>query len=455
MELNIKTLLKKAGVNKYISFTVFTRLVNVFLGLGLIYFVSRFMSAELQGYYYTLYSLIAIQVFVELGLNYAIIQFASHEMANLEWSKSGVLLGDLVAKKRLQSLLVFSFRWFLGAGLIAAVLLTPLGLYFFKKTASTFLVFQASLTWVLILISTIFIFFVNACLALLEGCNRIIDVALIRFLQIFVSTLVISFALALNFQLYSLAIGSAVSFVIGIIMLWIKYRIFFKDLWSFKHPSVGMSWKTEIWPFQWKIAISWISGYLIFQIFNPLLFASHGPVLAGQMGMSLQIINAINGLFIVWMTTKAPSFGQLIANGERNKLNILFNNALKTSLCLMIIFLCFLNGFVYLISVYLPNYSLRILAPEFWIFLSLTCLANHILFSEAIYLRAHKEEPLMLLSIGNATVTTLLAFILIPSLGAWGAVISLGISSIFIGFLGGTAIFIEKKKLFESMNDYN
>jgi O-antigen/teichoic acid export membrane protein len=186
-----------------------------------------------------------------------------------------------------------------------------------------------------------------------------------------------------------------------------------------------------------------------------LLFASHGPVLAGQMGMSLQIINAINGLFIVWMTTKAPSFGQLIANGERNKLNILFNNALKTSLCLMIIFLCFLNGFVYLISVYLPNYSLRILAPEFWIFLSLTCLANHILFSEAIYLRAHKEEPLMLLSIGNATVTTLLAFILIPSLGAWGAVISLGISSIFIGFLGGTAIFIEKKKLFESMNDYN
>ena len=38
-------------------------------------------------------------------------------------------------------------------------------------------------------------------------------------------------------------------------------------------------------------------GYFIFQLFNPVLFATEGAVVAGQMGMTLAALNGIKHLF--------------------------------------------------------------------------------------------------------------------------------------------------------------
>ncbi|WP_457836170.1 hypothetical protein, partial [Staphylococcus aureus] len=78
--------------------------------------------------------------------------------------------------------------------------------------------------------------------------------------------------------------------------------------------------------------VSWMSGYLIFQLFNPLLFKTHGPIVAGQMGMSLQIIAAMNGAAMAWITTKAPTYGKLVATNQRNELDALFARGLLQSL---------------------------------------------------------------------------------------------------------------------------
>ena len=71
------------GIDRAVFFTLLGRGWNVGAGLIIIALVAHFLSPELQGYYYTFNSLIALQVFAELGLNFAIIQFASHEMAQL------------------------------------------------------------------------------------------------------------------------------------------------------------------------------------------------------------------------------------------------------------------------------------------------------------------------------------------------------------------------------------
>ena len=46
---------------------------------------------------------------------------------------------------------------------------------------------------------------------------------------------------------------------------------------------------------QWKIAISWTSGYLAFQLFTPLLFRYQNATVAGQMGMTIYISNIALG----------------------------------------------------------------------------------------------------------------------------------------------------------------
>jgi hypothetical protein len=67
-----------------------------------------FLSSELQDYYYTFNSLVALQVFTELGLSFAFIQFASHEMTQLTWQQGGMVSGNSEAKRRLHSLLHFA-----------------------------------------------------------------------------------------------------------------------------------------------------------------------------------------------------------------------------------------------------------------------------------------------------------------------------------------------------------
>ena len=56
---------------------------------------------------------------------------------------------------------------------------------------------------------------------------------------------------------------------------------------------------------QWRIAVSWMCGYFIFQLFVPVLFAYRGPLEAGQMGISLSISNVLASVAISWVNTKA------------------------------------------------------------------------------------------------------------------------------------------------------
>lgn len=96
--------------------------------------------------------------------------------------------------------------------------------------------------------------------------------------------------------------------------------------------------------------MSWISGYFIFQLFNPVLFATEGAVIAGQMGMTLAALNGIQSLSLSWMTTKIPLYSGLIAQKQYRQLDIIFNRTLRQSV--------FING-VALFSMFIMIYFIR------------------------------------------------------------------------------------------------
>ena len=90
-----------------------------------------------------------------------------------------------------------------------------------------------------------------------------------------------------------------------------------------------ISYRKEIFPFQWKMSISWMSGYFIYHLFNPVLFATAGPIQAGQMGLTIQAVNGIVVLSASWMSTKIPVFSKFIALKDYLSLDKLFNKTLK------------------------------------------------------------------------------------------------------------------------------
>lgn len=447
----MKTISLWLGIDRAVFFTLVARGWNAGAGLITILVISHFLSPMLQGYYYTFNSLIALQIFAELGLNFAIVQFSSHEMAKLTWLPDGTVSGDLEAKRRLQSLMHFALTWFGVAALLMIVVLLPVGLYFFKsQSARTAILPNVNIPWMILVILTATNLFIAAAAAILEGCGKVSQIAVLRLMQSLFSVSVIWLVIALGGNLYALTASSLMTALTGFAWLWIRHRMFFKDLISHRMTLPGMSWRKEIWPFQWRIAVSWASGYLIFQLFNPILFKTNGPIVAGQMGMSLQIIGAMNGAALSWITTKAPIYGQLIATNQRRKFDAIFFRGLRQSSVFLIMCVTMVWLLLYhLHQVALP-YANRVLTLPLFSLLCLVCIANHIVFSEAAYLRAHKEEPFMGLSVLTGIAIATLAFLLIPSLGATGAVYAYTGPSLLISLIGGTTIFILKRREYAS-----
>jgi O-antigen/teichoic acid export membrane protein len=207
----------------------------------------------------------------------------------------------------------------------------------------------------------------------------------------------------------------------------------------------GISWRREVWPFQWKIAVSWLCDYFIFQLFTPVLFAFRGPVEAGKMGLSMSIVMQVSAMMLAWMTTKAAPFGSLIAKKNRPELDRMFFRTLRQSLVLFAGMTALVLVGVLAMPYIYPKISQRIESWPIFLLLLLTALSSHVVQSEAIYLRAHKCEPFLVQSIVIAACTAGSVVLLARTSGALGVSLAyfavLGVA----GVISATTIFKTKR----------
>ena len=108
----VKQKLKQIGIDASIAYSSGGRIVQGLTGLGSIYFIGTFLSAQEQGYYFTFSSLLALQVFFELGLHNVITQFAAHENAHLTYDSDYNAMGPNEYASRLASILRLSTKIF-------------------------------------------------------------------------------------------------------------------------------------------------------------------------------------------------------------------------------------------------------------------------------------------------------------------------------------------------------
>jgi hypothetical protein len=230
------------------------------------------------------------------------------------------------------------------------------------------------------------------------------------------------------------------SLVVIIFLLLSKYRNIllniYKDLDEWK-----MNYWQEIFPFQYKIALSWISGYFIFQLFNPVLFANDGPIIAGQMGMSIAVLNGIAALSMSWIITKVPLFSELIAKREFDKLDIIFNRTVKQMMFIGFSIIIFFIITIYLLEFYNFHFADKLLSINYLILLSMVTMVNQLVFSWATYLRCHKKEPFLINSIVGGLLMSFSTIYLGNIYGINGVVYGYTVLTLFIGLPWAYLIF--------------
>ena len=450
----VKQKLKQIGIDASIAYSSGGRIVQGLTGLGSIYFIGTFLTAQEQGYYFTFSSLLALQVFFELGLHNVITQFAAHENAHLTYDSDYNAMGPNEYASRLASILRLSTKIFAWISTLFWIVITIAGYYFFSHSSARIedCHIDWMLSWILLSFLSSINLFLSPVYAIVMGLKRVKEISKIRFLQSIFMPLSVWLGLILGIKLYALALSSLVSVVIGLIYLNKQHIICqLKKIWKLQ-SSYTVSYKNEIFPLQWKVALSWVSGYFIYQLFNPILFHYVGAEVAGQMGMTMQVVNAIQAFAFSWMSTKIPIYSTYIAQRRYELLDILFQKTLKQmlSVCLVIIIL-FLATLQY-IDVFFPfRISNRFISGMPLYLLCFSIISNQILSSYANYLRCYKREPLVVMSVIIAALCAVSAFVCTSNFGMTGLVCGYTVIISFIELPWAYAIYKNKKREWQQL----
>lgn len=414
LQLNnrLRRLLRRLEVDRAVFFGLLAKIWGLCVAPITAILIATKFTPELQGYYFTFTTILALRVFVELGLGTVIVQFAGHEWAKLNLDESGHIVGDRNALSRLVSIADIASKWYLFGSIIVALGLGIGGFIFFSD--SHYVGINWTAPWFLLC----FVSGINVCLvpvwSLLEGCNQVAQLYTFRFYQGVVSNIAVWIAILFGAGLWTASISGIAILLCSIFFLKRRYWAFLKSLLLSKPKNNYVStiaWRTDMLPMQWRIALTMMSGYFVFSFFVPVLFKFQGPVIAGQMGMTLGIIIAIGNLSFAWFTPKIPQFCMLVAGQRYKKLDRVFFHNTKITLKLLILgSLSFLVG-IYLINKMGLSIASRLLPPlPAGIFL----LANVVVFASAPfshYMRAHKREPIVFVVVLSSLLTGVSTFI--------------------------------------------
>lgn len=81
-------------LNKALINTLILNLAKIFTGPILLILVPVYLSEQMQGYWYTFFSISALSLLADLGFSSIVTQFTAHEFYKLSFNKEGEIIGD-------------------------------------------------------------------------------------------------------------------------------------------------------------------------------------------------------------------------------------------------------------------------------------------------------------------------------------------------------------------------
>lgn len=386
-------------------------------GVVTIYIIATHVTPSEQGFYYTFGNILALQVFVELGLNQVIIQHASHEWAKLDLDNNGRIVGDRESRSRLVSFGRTACSWYLIAAGLGGVGIAIAGYIFFEASPDHGVKWLEP--WLLLCLLTSIKLAMQPLWSLLEGCNRVGEVFSYRLSVAILSTITLLSFIILGAGLWALPLSLVIDIAWSIIFLRLRCWNFILSF-AVDIPGPRIDWKRDVLPIQLRMASSWVCGYFIFSLFTPVTFHYQGAVAAGQMGMTWGLVSAVSSVASAWRATKAPMYGILIARKDYEALDKLHARVLWITAWVAAMMAFFIWAAVYAMHMLNLTIMNRVLPPlPTGLFLLATVLIQ-IPSSQAAYLRAHKREPFMGISIVQALLTGICVTVLGRPFGPTG-----------------------------------
>lgn len=375
-------------------------------GLVTLYFVTRFLSPDDQGFYYTISTLVGMMVALDLGLTNILVPLVSKHGVN---SANSELLGD-----DLLGVGSYAVRWFRYSGLLILVI-APLGLAFLNMRSESG---GASLgyAWYAVVLGAVGVYMLSPFVLLLEGMGRVTEVYGQRLLQGVLASLCMWLALYEGSGLYAVAIPSLICFAATLSWLIIRHRVLLKQVWRTKPLA---NWSQHIWPIQWRTGANVFIGYLLVFAYTPIYYALFGPQEAGKIGLTMACVNTVFVLSISGVVSTFPQVTRLIADSKRAEAVSLYQPEMKKAVktytfsaaCLLALLVLFQNNEI----------ASRFMTPSQTLCITIGMFFYMRASAQGYLMRAHLVDYALKLNFVSLVCVVVSGIIVSYWIGLWGA----------------------------------
>lgn len=386
----------------------FVRLVSTITSPLAALLVVHFLTLAEQGYWFTFQGIVMMANYAEMGMGQVIMQFAAHETGGANGEREKQPSHD---NNRLKSILRISLIFGGLSALLQFMIGLPLGYLILSSNANAnpqvewlgpwiFLCCVAPLNLALV--------FING---FLEGCQFIVPANLRRALQGIAQVGVTLLVFSLGGRLWSLGAGLFASFAVGLLWILAAHGGFLGRMLAGFRQNREVSWRKEVWPLQWRYAMTWATGLFTYGLFNPLVFSLAGAEAAGQFGFTMAVVGIVLAYSQVWTASRAAVFAKLNAGTEWDELKHLFERSARYGSLAYLLGAAGVLAGLHVINIYLPWLAVRFLDPLATTILLAGGGVNLMTFFITYFVRSFKEEPFVRL----AWLVAALMLILLPA----------------------------------------
>ncbi len=290
-----------------------TRAVNMGSGLLCLIIVAGSYDGFSAGRIYTIISLAGAAALFELGLSTLVLQRASQVTREKSWNpldpaQSHELItpfiGHYLVLICFQALLLLTVLLPVGLWVIVVVFKEPVAGQGFFAWVGACMVMALGLPTALVL-------------SILEGLGQLAIVAKVRAVQALTSLLALNLPLFLGFGYPAVAIQLSCALALGWFTLWALNGPFVKLI--LRHLSLQfVSARAKLdWPFQWRLSLSFLSGYFSNQAWVVAISLTGAVALAGNVAMTLQVLMSMVGFAMTPIAARLATLSALARKDSR------------------------------------------------------------------------------------------------------------------------------------------
>lgn len=426
------------GVDRAVFYSILIRAFSTAGSLVTVPLILTRLTLIEQGFYYTFGSILALQIFLEMGFGAVAVQMIAHESAHVKINLKIGISGSPGALDRFSATVHFIRNWYKVISILTGILLLPVGIMFFAgSTNGTLAMWRGP--WMIMVISTAAGIYVRSLNSMVEGMGFVAESIQVNLWGGVVQIVVTIIGLSFGLKLYSVPIASAVSLIINYIFVHRLLSYVERDTRGHGN-EIRINWLRDILPFQWRIALSWLSGWFIFSAMMPVVFRHLGPEEAGRFGLAMSMYIFINTFAINWTSTKSAIWGQMASRKDWRSMDSLFWKVMPQAVGIATLGSVIALTLVPIVKSCIPRFAGRLPEVRVLFFLCSVAIMNQVVFAEAFYLRAHKREPLLANSIFSGVAMAVGLFYFSHTSTLYISIIYFLVT--FVGLIWGSIVFL-------------